>query len=143
MSIKSLILASSALFAAVALAQASLGTVGKTQGIVTFTDGATVGTVTEGSTITDGMQFVTTSDSSVTLKLNNGCTLTLQPRQVVTVDKDMTCQELVAAVRPVGGVLVGGEGGSPGQGLLALGALGVGGFIVHRSLDKNPSLSGN
>jgi hypothetical protein len=73
--------------------------------------------------------------------LNNGCTLTLQPNQAVTVLKSMTCQELIGAVRPVGGPSFAG-GGSFGTGLMGVGGLALVGFGMHRGLDKNPSISG-
>ena len=143
MSIKSYLILASTVVASVAFAQASLGTVGNVQGLVTDTDGATVSTTTPGEVIRDGERFVTSSNGSVTLQLNNGCTITLQPNQAITIDSRMTCRELMAAVTPVGGPgLAGGGGGSVGKGILAVGALAAGGFALHRVLDKNPNLSG-
>lgn len=144
MSIENFLVLGSVFIAAVASAQTPLGTVGNVQGLVTVTDGATGGAVAPGSAITDGTRFVTTSSGSVTLQLNNGCTVTLQPNQAVTIDRRMTCQQLIAAVESLGGVgLAGGDGGgSFGKGLLAVGGLALAGFSVHRVLDRNPSLSG-
>jgi hypothetical protein len=139
--IKSLLL-TSALIATSVFAQESLGTVGNVQGLVTDTDGATVSSTVQGEVIRDGERFVTSSSGSVTLTLNNGCTLTLQPNQAVTVLKSMTCQELVSAVRPVGGASFAG-GGSFGTGLMSVGGLAIAGFAMHRGLDKNPSISGH
>jgi hypothetical protein len=140
---KSLFIVGSALLATAALAQAPMGTVGNVQGLVTDTDGASVSSTNPGEVIKDGERFVTSSNGSVTLQLNNGCTLTLQPNQAVTIDSRMTCRELVAAVTPVGGVgLAGGGAGGVGKGILAVGALAAGGFALHRVLDKNPNLSG-
>jgi hypothetical protein len=85
---------------------------------------------------------VTTTGASVTLQLNN-CTITLQPNHTVTVLQSMTCPELVAAVQPVGGPLLGGSGGgSAGMGALGIAGLTLAGSAVHKGLDKNPSLSG-
>jgi hypothetical protein len=75
MALKKLLVALSSLAAAAAMAQ-SLGTVSNVQGIVTATQGAT-------------------------LALNNGCVVTLQPGQAVTVLQSMTCQQLTAAVQAV------------------------------------------
>lgn len=97
---KKLIVALSSLVAAAAMAQ-SLGTVTNVQGIVTATQGATGTTVAPGAAIANGTRFVTTSTGSVTLTLNSGCVLTLQPGQAVTVLQSMTCQQLTAAVQPV------------------------------------------
>lgn len=142
-SIKPLIVFGSALLASAAFAQAVLGTVGNVQGLVTDTDGATISSTNPGEVIKDGERFVTSSNGSVTLQLNNGCTIILQPNQAVTIDSRMTCRELLAAVTPVGSPgLAGGGGGSVAKGILAVGALAAGGFALHRVLDKNPNLSG-
>src|SRR5512141_392107 len=101
MVMKKLLLALSSLAAAAAMAQTALGTVSNVQGVVTATQGATGTVVTPGSLIMNGTRFVTTSTGSVTLTLNNGCVVTLQPAQSVTVLQSMTCQQLVAAVQPV------------------------------------------
>src|SRR3954471_6833539 len=100
MALKKLFVALSSLAAAAAMAQ-SLGTVSNVQGIVTATQGATGTAVAPGSAIINGTRFVTTSTGSVTLALNNGCVLTLQPGQAVTVLQSMTCQQLTAAVQAV------------------------------------------
>lgn len=143
MSLKSIFVIGSALVASIAFAQESLGTVGNVQGLVTDTDGTSVTSTSPGEAIRDGERFVTSSNGSVTLQLNNGCTLTLQPNQAVTIDSRMTCRELLAAITPVGSTgLAGGGVGSVGKGILAVGALAAGGFALHRVLDKNPNLSG-
>jgi hypothetical protein len=143
-SIKSLFIIGTTLLASTAFAQTALGTVGNVQGLVTDTDGASVSSTLPGEAIVDGKRFVTSSSGSVTLQLNNGCTLTLQPNQAVTIDSRMTCRELMASVTPVGAPTLagGGAGGSAAMGALGIGALAVGGFALHRTLDKNPSLSG-
>jgi hypothetical protein len=101
MTFKNLMLAASTLVAASAFAQAPLGNVVNVQGVVTATQGATGMTVAPGQAISNGMRFVTTSNGSVTLRLNSGCTLTVPPGHGVTVLQSMTCQQLTAAVTPV------------------------------------------
>ena len=142
MSIKSVVALASAFVAASVFAQAPLGTVGNVQGLVTVTVGTTGTTAVPGSVISDGMRVVTASSSSVTLRLNNGCTLTLQPNQAVTVLERMTCQELTAAVRPVGGPGFALGSGTPAGGLIAVAGLGLAGFAVDRAVLKNPNISG-
>ena len=145
MSIKSFFIIGSAFLVSAAFAQPqqSLGTVGNVQGLVTDTDGASVKSTVPGETIKDGKRFVTSSNGSATLRLNNGCTITLQPNQAVTIDSRMTCRELVASVTPVGGpALSAGGGGSVAKGLFAVAGLAAGGFALDRVLDKNPNLSG-
>jgi hypothetical protein len=143
MSIKSFVALSSVLVAVSAFAQAPLGTVGNVQGLVTMTDGATGGTVATGSPITNGMRFIATSNGSVVLRLNNGCVLTLQPGQAVTVLQSMTCQQLTAAVQQVGGVSVAGAGGSAGAGALGAGGVLAGYLVADKTLPKHTSISGN
>lgn len=149
MSIKALLIIGSALLASSAFSQSpppqALGTVGNVQGLVTDTDGATVTSTSPGEVIRDGERFVTSSSGSVTLQLNNGCTITLQPNQAVTIDSRMTCRELIGAVTQVGGagLAAGGfTGGGAGAGLLGIGALTLGYFGLHKALDKNPNISG-
>jgi len=138
--IKSFFIIGSAVLASAAFAQASLGTVGTVQGLVTDTVGGNVTSTTPGEQIVDGERFTTSSNGSVTLNLNNGCTITLQPNQAVTIDSRMTCRALIATV----------SGGAPGRaiaagnaanGLLFVAGLAAGGFALDRVLDKNPNLS--
>ena len=135
----------SALLASAAFAQnqPSLGTVRNVEGLVTDTDGASVTSTETGEAIHDGERFVTSSSGTVTLQLNNGCTLTLQPNQAVTIDRNMTCRQLVAAVEQVGGGTALGfaAAGSPRAGALAVGGLILAGYGIHRvtfGRDKDP-----
>lgn len=141
MQIKSLFIIGSAVLASAAFAQASLGTVSNVQGLVTETVGASVTSTTSGEQIVDGERFVTSSNGRITLQLNNGCTLNLEPNQAVTIDSRMTCRELIATV----------SGGAPGRaiaagnagnGLLFVAGLAAGGFALDRVLGKNPNVSG-
>ena len=101
MALKKLLVALASLAAAAAIAQSALGTVSNVQGVVTATQGTTGTVVAPGSVIVNGTRFVTTSTGTVTLRLNSGCVVTLQPAQSVTVLQNMTCQQLTAAVQPV------------------------------------------
>jgi hypothetical protein len=141
MSIKSFIAVILALIAGTALAQERLGTVDKVQGVVTVTDGTTGGTTATGKPINDGMRFVTSSSGSAVLRLNNGCVINLRPGQAVTVLRSMSCQELMAAVQPVGGVNV-ASGGSFTTGALATSGLFVGGLALGKAL-HNKHISSN
>lgn len=90
------------LFAGVsAFAQAPIGTVVNVNGVVTATQGASGMTVAPGTPIQNGMRFVTTSNASVTLRMNSGCQVTVPAGHGVTVLQSMTCQQLTAAVQPV------------------------------------------
>ncbi|HEY0823041.1 MAG TPA: hypothetical protein VGD76_04575 [Ramlibacter sp.] len=129
MTFKKLLLAMSALIGASAFAQAPLGTVSNVQGVVTATQGATGVTVAPGTAIQNGMRFVTTSGGSVTLRLNNGCTVTVPPAHGVTVLQTMTCQQLTAAVQPVVPVAAASPAFAPDVGLVN-GLVAVGGAAV-------------
>ena len=145
MSIKSVFIIGSVLFATSAFSQAVLGTVGNVQGVVTDSDGASVSSTNPGEAIREGERFVTSSNGSVTLQLNNGCTITLQPNQALTIDSTKTCNQLIASVTGpgAGGNFAGGRFGSgAGSGLAGIGLLTLGAYGLHKGLDKNPNISG-
>lgn len=129
MTMKKLLLALSALIAASAFAQAPLGTVSNVQGVVTATQGTAGVSVGPGTAIQNGMRFVTTSNGSVTLRLNNGCTVTVPPAHGVTVLQNMTCQQLTAAVQPVVPVAAASPAFAPAPGLVN-GLIAVGAGVV-------------
>ena len=133
------VLFGAALLASAAFAQnqPSLGTVRSVEGLVTDTDGASVTSTEIGEPIHDGERFVTSSSGRVTLELNNGCTIKLEPNQAVTIDRNMTCRALLAAVEPVGGAAGLGSfaaAGSPRAGALAVGGLILAGYGIHRTI---------
>lgn len=106
------------------LAQTVLGRVAEVQGVVTISDGVTVGTATPGSVIMGGTRFVTASSGAARLTMENGCVISLKPNESLTVGSGMSCQELLAAVQPVAGAPVVAGGGGAGLGpVLAGGAL--------------------
>ena len=98
---KKLLLVAAAAASFAAVAQAPLGTVTSVQGVVTASQGAAGTTVAPGAAIQNGMRFVTTSNGTVTLSLNSGCSVTVPAGHGVTVLQSMTCQQLQAAVQPV------------------------------------------
>ena len=143
MSVKSILILSASFAAAAAFAQTSLGTVSNVQGLVTDTVGDQVTSTNPGEQIVDGERFVTSSSGTVTLEFNNGCKLTLEPNQAVTIDSRMGCKALLAAVSPVGGPPgLAIASGNAANGLLSIAALAAGGFALDRVLVKNPNLSG-
>jgi hypothetical protein len=124
---KKLSVALTMLACASVMAQGTLGTVTNVQGVVTATQGTTATSVAPGQAIANGTRFVTTSSGSMTLRLNTGCTVTLQPGQAVTVLQSMSCQELAASVRPV--AVAAGPGFAPSPALLN-GLIIAGGIAV-------------
>lgn len=141
---KKLLLALSALIGASAFAQAPLGTVSNVQGVVTATQGSTGVSVGPGSAIQNGMRFVTTSNGSVTLRLNNGCTVTVPPGHGVTVLQTMTCQQLTAAVQPVVPAVAASPAFAPNpgvvNGLVAVGAAAVAIGVVRALTDDDDAV---
>lgn len=151
MTFKKLLLVSTVLASAAAFAQEPLGTVTTVHGVVTATQGATGMTVAPGVAVQNGMRFVTTSNASVTLHLNSGCTVTVPPAHGVTVLQSMTCRDLVAAVQPVQTTTVLGQNGDGFMptttlvnGVIGVGALGIlaGAIEVSGESTPNAPLSG-
>lgn len=147
MTLKKLLLALTAFVGAAAYAQAPLGTVVNVQGVATATQGATGMTVTQGMPVQNGMRFITTSNSTMTLRLNSGCTVTVPGGHGVTVLQTMTCQQLTAAVQPVVPVAGTGPGFPPSPALvngsiIAIGALITAAAIREAVDDDDPPISG-
>ncbi|MGV3571283.1 MAG: hypothetical protein ACO1PB_11850 [Ramlibacter sp.] len=128
------------LASASAVAQAPLGTVSNVTGIVSATQGATAVTVTPGSAVISGTRFIAASGSSVTLTLNNGCTVTVPASHGLTVTQGMSCPQLLAAVVPI--VPVGPATVLASQGfvpaLVVLGGIGLAGAALSQGGDDPP-----
>jgi hypothetical protein len=84
-------------------APAQLGTVENVQGLVTVSDGTSIGNVVNGNPVIDGSRFVTSSSGSALLKMSNGCDIRLKPSQSLTVQSGLNCDALIAAVQSLGG----------------------------------------
>lgn len=88
------------LAAGAAMAQATLGTVTQVQGIATVTTGTSGTAIAAGAPVVNGARVITTSSGTVTLRLNNGCTVTVPPGHALTVVSGLSCQQLTAAITP-------------------------------------------
>jgi hypothetical protein len=150
MTSKKLLLAAFALAAGSALAQAPLGTVVNVNGIATVTTGTSGTAIVTGAPIVHGSRVITTSNGSVTVRLNNGCTINVPPGHAVTILSNLTCQQLVAAVQPTATtvttttvpVAVSPTFGAPNGAMVAVGALiGVGILAAAVDDDDDPPLS--
>lgn len=121
---KSLLILSSAFVATFALAQpASVGTVTNVTGSVTDTTGSSVTSTSVGENVVDGERFVTSSTGTLQLTFNNGCVLTLQPNQAVTIDGAKNCKDLIVINTLTNATAVAGVG-------FGTGALAVGGLVL-------------
>ena len=96
--------AASLLCAGAASAQAPgvLGKVANVEGVVTISDGVTVGTAVPGTVITQGNRFVTASSGAARLTMDNGCVINLKPNESLLIDSKLSCRELIASVQAVG-----------------------------------------
>jgi hypothetical protein len=99
---KTLCVLASLVLVVAAWAQAQLGTVGSVDGLVTYSDGTTIGNAVTGMSVTDGMRFVSSSGGSMKLQIG-GCGITMKPNQTLTVKQGMSCDDLAAAVQDLGG----------------------------------------
>ncbi|MBC5785697.1 hypothetical protein H8N03_22335 [Ramlibacter sp. USB13] len=108
--------------AAPAFAQA-IGTVSSVNGVATVVTGGTATAVTKGMPLLHGSRILTTSSSSTTVQMNDGCTLTVPPGHAVTILSTLTCKQLQAALQPLTpsgpstAVMGQGQGGNPPIGL--------------------------
>lgn len=151
MKFKNLLLALSVLAAAPAFAQ-TIGTVTTVNGVATVTTGTTGTAVVVGAPIVNGSRVITTSTGSVTLRLNNGCTLTVPPGHGVTVLSTLTCEQLRAAIQPVTTTVTTtttatqvpvGIGPFTGNTALAAGAIILGaGLLIANDDDDDAPISG-
>jgi hypothetical protein len=99
----------------------TLGTVADVQGIVTVSNGTTVGTAVRGTVISQGNHFVTASAGAARLTMDNGCVIHLKPNQSLRIDSRLSCEQLIASIQPVAGAPVTASAGvTPGA--LAVGA---------------------
>lgn len=98
---KKLLLAIAALSAAAASAQAPIGTVTSVNGVVTVTTGTTGTAIAAGAPVLAGSRVITTSTGSATLRLNDGCVITVPAGHALTVVAGRTCEQLRGAMQRV------------------------------------------
>lgn len=151
MKFKNLLLALSALAAAPAFAQ-TIGTITTVNGVATVTTGTTGTAIVTGAPIVEGARVITTSNASVTLRLNNGCTLTVPGGHGVTVRSNVPCEQLRASIQPVTTTVTTtttatqvpvGIGPFTGNTALAAGAIILGaGLLIANDDDGDAPISG-
>ena len=108
----------SALFVTTVFAQTSgpevVGVVVRVEGLVTVSQGNTMGNAFKDEVVLQNARVVTTATGSTTIRLNNGCVIDLKPNQAVTVDYRRECKAVLAAIQPTGAVGVAGGVGAAG-----------------------------
>ena len=115
-----------AFFTTLSFAQTSapkeVGVVTRVEGLVTVSQGDTLGNAFKDKVILENARVVTTSSGSITIRLNNGCVIELKANQAVTIDNRRECKAILAAIQPAGAVGVAGAGG--------VGAAGIGNAVI-------------
>ena len=130
------LLSLSAFFTSVSFAQTpapqEVGAVTRVEGLVTVSQGNTLGNAFKDEIILQNARVVTTATGSTTIRLNNGCVIDLKPNQAVTIDFRRECKAILASIQPAGAVGVAGAGGVGAAGVpLGLGnAFIVGGGVL-------------
>ena len=108
----------------------AVGVVQSTEGLVTVSQGNTLGNAFINERIFDGARVVTTGTGTAVVRLNNGCLIKLDPNQSVTIDSRLDCRAQVASIQSTGaqagaGSAAGGGGNASGLVFLGVGALGA------------------
>ena len=103
------------LFTVVSFAQTpapeAVGIVTRVEGLVTVSQGNTMGNAFKDEVILQNARVVSTANGTTTIRLKNGCVIDLKPNQAVTVDFRRECKAILAAIQPAGAVGVAGAGG--------------------------------
>lgn len=104
--------ATSVLAQAPSAAAAAVGVVESVEGLVTVSQGNTLGNLVKDSTLVDGARVVTTSTGAASIRLTNKCRIDLSANQAVTIDSRLECKALVAGIQSTGaGVAAAASGG--------------------------------
>ena len=72
------------------------------EGLVTVSQGNTLGNLVKDSTLVEGARVVSTSTGSTTIRFNNKCRIELTFNQAVTIDSSLECKALLASVQSTG-----------------------------------------
>lgn len=110
----------------------AVGVVQSTDGLVTVSQGNTLGNAFKEQRILDGARVVTTGTGAAVVRLNNGCLIKLDPNQSVTIDSRLDCTAQVASIQSTGAVAA-GQGAANPAGLAALGVGALGAYLHQRS----------
>ena len=120
----------------------AVGVVQSTDGLVTVSQGNTLGNAFKEQRILDGARVVTTGTGAAVVRLiNNGCLIKLDPNQSVTIDSRLGCTAQVASIQSTGAVAAGqgagavaaGQGAANPAGLVALGVGALGAYLNQRA----------
>ena len=100
MSKKALIVAACLLPLATA-AQTVATVAAKVEGLVTVSQGQSVGLLESGTRLPEGSRVVTGSSGSAVLRVGPNCEVTLQPNQTLQIPANRACSEVLASVQSI------------------------------------------
>ena len=137
-----LLLSLSAALTTVSFAQTpapqSVGVMTRVDGLITVSQGNTLGNAFKEEVILQNARVVTTANGSTSMRLNNGCIVDLKPNQAVTIDIGRECKEIQASIQStevVGASVASDDGVLSQRNALIMGA-GVLGIFVLQNLQK-------
>ena len=111
-----------------------VGVAERVEGLVTVSQGNTLGNLVKDSALVEGARVVATSTGAALIKLDNGCRIELTANQAVTIDSRLDCKALLAGVQSIGGGAVAVAAGSGAfVPVLAAGALAIGLIASQKS----------
>jgi hypothetical protein len=108
-------------------------------GNVLVSDGAGVGTAAGGQRVANKARVTTASKAGVIVAFDCGCDVKLEENQRFDIDVPRACAGLLASVQPVPTAVALGATATPvlaapsTSALLAVGAVGVGGYLIYRN----------
>ena len=122
-----------------------VGTVTQVSGLAT---GAEVdnklSNLVDGQNITEGERVQTTASGDITMKLKNGCTITLTPLQAITIKEVLECKVLIASIVSTGPVIAGaGASAFVGSNPVGLTALTAGVIAAYYNYRQRGNASGS
>jgi hypothetical protein len=99
---KSLVAVSALVGAGVALAADPVATVVDLSGIVTVSQGSTMGNAVKGTELAPGAQVATAASSTAVIRYKKGCDVKLEANQALKIDESNACGAIVAggAIEP-------------------------------------------
>jgi len=77
-----------------------VGAVSAIDGLSTVSQGNTLSNLTQGEPILQGARVVTSSTGTVRIVMNNGCVVSLNRNEAVTIDSRIACGTLTAGIVP-------------------------------------------
>jgi len=134
-----------AFFSSTVMAQGTpaptVGAVSGIDGLSTVSQGNTLSNLTQGQTILQGARVVTSSTGTVRIVMNNGCVVSLNRNEAVTIDSRLNCGALTAGIVPnnVGGAVAGATGPTNAVNGSVLGGAFFATGLVFKDVSKNNS----